>query len=900
MTCEAWTSPQSSRQPAISRGSRFSRSPGSPSRRVRRPLLFPLSPLRSRRSSSARSLSSSTASATAITATTTSTTTRLYQQGSSSNSHHGDCNTDPPSDDDDPYYDELPAETTTAGGGGGGTAAQLTEEEKSAVGLNELQTLLRKAVEEQNFDDAVVLRDLLADKVSSGAYKPKKKKKKKNQQQQSGQEEENEEEDEEEDLRKMKRLSWKGLGTAPWLIDRLDVLNCKFPTTIQINALEAVNTMLGFLPDSDRAEDEEEDEDETLEERMARVFGTFKKQREGGGGGNRMGVVISGSTGSGKTLAYLVPMLSTLSESLFTRQRIRIKAEEDVGDVAGDILSRIAVATSPMVRRPGSKQVGGFKNDGSGSIEMGAALSTLGKSGTDVKSPLALIVVPTRELGVQIAVLAYQLVGGSVKKSATQMPGLANMFKYKGPKGVRIGCVLDAEEAQHGLKLQTDIAITTPQFLGKLMRDGDIDPSKLRVVIYDEADLALEQSSDEDLKLLFQDREEDRQYSRLTYLVGASVTESLGSLAVRESVLPEGKSFIATATRFAPLTAGDEGTGKPEPTEQGVGVGFGIAKSMNNRNNNDRRAASLKDLGLCLDPGLRHERVVAANDTGLLVLARMLRKELREYEEAVKANSASASVSTDDTNTTAAATNSTTTVATPTSPKASSQIQRPRVVVFFSDEEEARAAIEPLRDAMWGDHKLCVLLPNTGVNPLKIMEQFKSSETSVMLATPNSVRGLDFPALTHVYTLYLPADDPREYLHLAGRVGRIGQMGSVTGKGGRVISILRPEEADKMADLAKTLNFDFVDVEPVTSTFVRVDSDDGAVDEEAKVEEWRRYLEDTITLLKLSDEPDINLDDAEKNRMVGASLGDDDDDDENDDLDDEENIDPTTDKRCDI
>jgi hypothetical protein len=96
------------------------------------------------------------------------------------------------------------------------------------------------------------------------------------------------------------------------------------------------------------------------------------------------------------------------------------------------------------------------------------------------------------------------------------------------------------------------------------------------------------------------------------------------------------------------------------------------------------------------------------------------------------------------------------------------------VVVFFPGESEVKAAIDPMRDALWGVHRLCVLLPDTGQTPLEIMEMFQSGRTNVMLATPNSVRGLDFADLTHVYTLYLPTGDPREYVHLAGRVGRIG------------------------------------------------------------------------------------------------------------------------------
>ena len=182
-------------------------------------------------------------------------------------------------------------------------------------------------------------------------------------------------------------MSWRGLGTAPWLEDRLSALNYKFSTTIQINAFESVNSMLGAL-------DENKDK-ETLEELMMRK-----------GGGKNMGVVISGSTGSGKTLAFLVPMLSTLSESLFTRQRIRVKSEEDIGDAVDDLLARVAVQTSPTVRGHGRDQVGG----NAGTIATGASLSSMGKSGTDVKHALALIVVPTRELGVQTALTLYELV----------------------------------------------------------------------------------------------------------------------------------------------------------------------------------------------------------------------------------------------------------------------------------------------------------------------------------------------------------------------------------------------------------------------------------------------------------------------------------------------------------
>ncbi len=128
------------------------------------------------------------------------------------------------------------------------------------MGLNEIQTLFREAVSSQDYDTASKLSNELANRISNGAYKYI---------YNGGV-----------DKRKKKRLSWKGLGTAPWLEDRLDNLKYTFPTTIQINAFESVNSMLGLLDDDD-------DDEETLEELLYRK----------GQPGLNMGVVISGSTG---------------------------------------------------------------------------------------------------------------------------------------------------------------------------------------------------------------------------------------------------------------------------------------------------------------------------------------------------------------------------------------------------------------------------------------------------------------------------------------------------------------------------------------------------------------------------------------------------------------------------
>jgi hypothetical protein len=47
------------------------------------------------------------------------------------------------------------------------------------------------------------------------------------------------------------------------------------------------------------------------------------------------------------------------------------------------------------------------------------------------------VVVPTRELGVQLVMLIYKLFGGSVNAG---IPGAGgNIFNYSGPRGLKVG-----------------------------------------------------------------------------------------------------------------------------------------------------------------------------------------------------------------------------------------------------------------------------------------------------------------------------------------------------------------------------------------------------------------------------------------------------------------------------
>lgn len=131
--------------------------------------------------------------------------------------------------------------------------------------------------------------------------------------------------------------------------------------------------------------------------------------------------VIRSQTGSGKTLSYLMPILSALSDDLL---------EEDM--------------TSYL-----STYLGGGADEGASTERDARARSLAGRDAVSRNDreqqrngPLLVIVVATRELGVQVAMLAYQLCGGNRNPIIQPFahprrfePGsLTNMFKWAAPR----------------------------------------------------------------------------------------------------------------------------------------------------------------------------------------------------------------------------------------------------------------------------------------------------------------------------------------------------------------------------------------------------------------------------------------------------------------------------------
>ena len=188
---------------------------------------------------------------------------------------------------------------------------------------------------------------------------------------------------------------------------------------------------------------------------------------------NGRDTVIRSPTGSGKTLAYLMPMLSLLSDDLLD----------------DDIMLHLSRFQSKQATR-------------------GQRVSKLVDQEL-APTPLGVIVVPTRELGVQVSTLCYMLVGGSRNNPTIcqeripprYQPGSrTNMFTYKGPRRVKVVGVWDKEALNASMPVEdyglnslkgAHIIVTTPEYLEPLAARGHVPLSNARVVVVDEADTCL-------------------------------------------------------------------------------------------------------------------------------------------------------------------------------------------------------------------------------------------------------------------------------------------------------------------------------------------------------------------------------------------------------------------------
>ena len=82
----------------------------------------------------------------------------------------------------------------------------------------------------------------------------------------------------------------------------------------------------------------------------------------------------------------------------------------------------------------------------------------------------------------------------------------------------------------------------------------------------------------------------------------------------------------------------------------------------------------------------------------------------------------------------------------------------------------------------------------------KFKEEFMNGKISMLVATEETIRGLDFLNLEYVFNLVVPKD-PNSYIHIAGRTGRMGRPGNV-------VNVVTSEELVKIDRMGNQLKID--------------------------------------------------------------------------------------------
>ncbi|MEE8403394.1 MAG: DEAD/DEAH box helicase, partial [Candidatus Hydrothermarchaeaceae archaeon] len=99
-----------------------------------------------------------------------------------------------------------------------------------------------------------------------------------------------------------------------------------------------------------------------------------------------------------------------------------------------------------------------------------------------------------------------------------------------------------------------------------------------------------------------------------------------------------------------------------------------------------------------------------------------------------------------------------------------------------------------------------------------VMEEFRAGNLRFLVATDVASRGLDIPAVSHIFNYDVP-DDPDDYVHRIGRTARAGRKG-------RAICLLSPSDHDNMRNLhqihpdlaAEKIEFDLSKYSPLDTS----------------------------------------------------------------------------------
>ena len=102
------------------------------------------------------------------------------------------------------------------------------------------------------------------------------------------------------------------------------------------------------------------------------------------------------------------------------------------------------------------------------------------------------------------------------------------------------------------------------------------------------------------------------------------------------------------------------------------------------------------------------------------------------------------------------------------------------ILVFIPREQSVQTAVDVFQEMGFTAVALYkkVLLPSP-YEFERFLKAFEEGDIQVVVATEETVRGMDFPFIKRLFLTYVPRT-PEDYLHLAGRVGRANRKGVVT------------------------------------------------------------------------------------------------------------------------
>jgi len=603
---------------------------------------------------------------------------------------------------------------------------------------------------------------------------------------------------------------WIDLGTPAWLANRLNDLGYRFATPCQANLLKALVKVVivsgqesdGTAVDSSRFEEEWKD------------------------------LALRAPTGSGKTIAFLTSILSTLSTPLYAREKSIFDAVIEVGELhqelAGGEYDAMALA----------KNMSYALSPALSMAELGSPTQLwLQQPPKAHRKPLALVLCPSRELAAQVGMQLHQLVGGNVRDDYRPDDELS-VFNYRGPRGLRVLGLLDDADCDEAAKLAcADAIVAVPSAAAKLFEKDPAYFDDLRVVAVDEGDSIIEAldrgalQGGPALVALLNDRDPS---NRRTILVGATLGGGSLRKAAAARILDEQNTLLVTSDSAAPLdlSAPEVEVATKTPTVP-VGLKHRVAAVPPGKAKAALVQLMRRDLGKweAGEKGTRPRVVVfCADDAEAKIVAPVLRNALWGKHKIYALLPQSGAMPLQVLEQFAGAAGA--------SLEAKSKQRQAKEVVT---QLEAGGLSPDVAAALVGQQAG----PGGAAGGGKGLEGEvdvwgAATAPTVLLTTPSAARGLDFTNLTHVYGLNIASaglappssseaqasaaaggsyftDAESEYAHQAGRLGRLGNRGTMVGANpGTVTSIVRPDQLEAMLALVQRVAEPGVDLSTVS------------------------------------------------------------------------------------